>query len=115
MKIIEIHCIGSRNLTIVHSVPERLKLFDTHCEIQWKLTTNESDNNTGIKKDVYYRGDKFIFKSAIVGVSAFYSHEEDYYKCVISCLNSELDYAFAFENMVGAVGLKDEIVKWLLA
>jgi hypothetical protein len=110
----EIKCIPSKDMEIIESAPERLKLYDKHLEIQWKLTVKEPDENTGIKQERYYRGDKTILKNHVCSVGAHYSIESNYYKCTILTSNPEADYAFAFDTLKEALELKDKIQQWLL-
>lgn len=113
-QIFEIKCIPSKDMEIVESAPERLKLFDKHLEIQWKLTVSEADEKTGVKVERYYRGDKMVLKSHICSVGAHFSHDSNYYKCVFFTTNPEADYAFAFATMKEAIELKENIQIWLL-
>jgi hypothetical protein len=112
--IFDIATVSEKDMKIVESIPDRLKLFEKHLEIQWKIKAIEPDEKTGIETESYYRGDRMILKSSVIGVEAIHANEAQTYKCIIRCNNEQGSYAFAYELLKDAVRLKEQIQNWLL-
>lgn len=112
--VFDVKTIPEGDQEIIDCAPDRLKLFEKHFEVQWKITSKEPDDKTGVKIEHYYRGDRMILKSSVCGVEAIHSNEGKVFKCIIRVNNHEADYALAFEKFKDAQELKEQIQNWLL-
>jgi hypothetical protein len=112
--IFDVKTIAEGDQEIIDCAPDRLKLYEKHFEVQWKITSKEPDDKTGIKEQKYYRGDRMVLKKFVCGVEAIHSNEGNVFKCIIRVVSGEADYALAFEKFKDAQELKEQIQKWLL-